>query len=63
MAYMTELTGKTEDEIYADLSGVIFRNPLYAGDSDGQAKYLPADEYLSGNVREKLAWAKRSAEL
>ena len=63
MAYMTELTGKTEDEIYADLSGVIFLNPLHISDDDGQAKYLPADEYLSGNVREKLAVAKRSAEM
>ena len=63
MAYMTELTGKTEEEIYKDLQGVIFLNPLHIGENDGQAKYLPADEYLSGNVREKLAWAKRSAEL
>ena len=63
MAYMTELTGKTEEEIYTDLKGVIFLNPLHIGENDGQAKYLPADEYLSGNVREKLAWAKRSAEL
>ena len=63
MAYMTELTGKTEEEIYADLKGVIFLNPLHISDNDGQAKYIPADEYLSGNVREKLAVAKRSAEL
>ena len=63
MAYMTELTGKTEEEIYKDLQGVIFLNPLYAGGEGKQAKYLSADEYLSGNVREKLAWAKRSAEL
>ena len=63
MAYMTELTGKTEEEIFDDLKGVIFLNPLHTSESDGQAKYLPADEYLSGNVREKLAWAKRSAEL
>lgn len=59
MAYMTELTGKTEEEIYTDLKGVIFLNPLYAGEESNQAKYLPADEYLSGNVREKLAVAKR----
>ena len=63
MAYMTELTGKTEEEIYTDLKGVIFLNPLYAGEESNQAKYLPADEYLSGNVRQKLAVAKRSAEL
>ena len=62
MAYMMELTGKTEDEIYADLQGVIFRNPLHDG-NDARPKYLPADEYLSGNVREKLAIAKCSAEL
>ena len=63
MAYMTELTGKTEEEVYTDLKGVIFLNPLYAGEESNQAKYLPADEYLSGNVREKLAVAKRRAEL
>ena len=63
MEYMCELTGKSEEEIYQDLKGVIFLNPMYGyGDSD-EAKYLMADEYLSGNVREKLAWAKRSAEV
>ena len=62
MDYMVELTGKTEQEIYADLTGVIFLNPMHGhGGSDGE-KYLTADEYLSGNVREKLEWAKRSAE-
>ena len=62
MDYMVELTGKTEQEIYADLTGVIFLNPMHGyGGSDGE-KSLPADEYLSGNVREKLEWAKRSAE-
>jgi len=63
MVYMSELTGKTEEEIYQDLTGVIFLNPLYGGERDHNPKYLPADEYLSGNVREKLALAKRSAEL
>ena len=63
MEYMCELTGKSEEEIYRDLKGVIFLNPMHGyGDSD-EAKYLMADEYLSGNVREKLAWAKRSAEV
>ena len=63
MEYMCELTGKSEEEIYQDLKGVIFLNPMHGyGDSD-EAKYLMADEYLSGNVREKLAWAKRSAEV
>lgn len=61
MPYMMQLTGKTEEEIFADLSGVIFRNPLYE-ENGSQAKYLTADEYLSGNVREKLAEARRSAE-
>ena len=61
MPYMMQLTGKTEEEIFADLSGVIFQNPLYE-ENGSQAKYLTADEYLSGNVREKLAEARRSAE-
>ncbi|MGN0447662.1 MAG: Eco57I restriction-modification methylase domain-containing protein [Acutalibacteraceae bacterium] len=63
MEYMCELSGKTEEEIYADLKGVIFLNPMYGYGNSTEAKYLMADEYLSGNVREKLAWAKRSAEL
>ena len=62
MPYMMELTGKTEGEIYKDLQGVIFLNPLH-DDTDARPKYLPADEYLSGNVREKLAIAKQRAEL
>ena len=63
MAYMSDLTDKTEQELYEDLTGVIFLNPQYRGERDHNPKYLPADEYLSGNVREKLALAKRSAEL
>ena len=63
MEYMRELTGKTEDEIFADLKGVIFLNPLYGYGDTTQAKYLMADEYLSGNVREKLAIAKKSAQM
>ena len=63
MEYMCELSGKTEAEIYEDLKGVIFLNPMYGYGNSTEAKYLMADEYLSGNVREKLAWAKRSAEL
>lgn len=63
MDYMAELTGKTEQEIYADLTGVIFLNPMHGYGSNAEEKYLTADEYLSGNVREKLEWAKRSAEL
>ena len=63
IAYMSELTGKSEEELYRDLTGVIFLNPLYATGGKNDRKYLPADEYLSGNVREKLAMARKSAEL
>ena len=63
MPYMSQLTGKTEQELFEDLKGVIFLNPMHTSDEDGRPKYLPADEYLSGNVREKLAIAKRSADL
>ena len=63
MAYMCALTGKTEQEIFADLKGVIFLNPLYGYGDSTEPKYLMADEYLSGNVREKLALARKSAEL
>lgn len=60
--YMKSLTGKSEDEIYSDLKGVIFLNPIYSPNSN-EPKYLPADEYLSGNVREKLHTAKENAEI
>ena len=63
MEYMCELSGKTEEEIFADLKGVIFLNPMYGYGNSTEAKYLMSDEYLSGNVREKLAWAKKSAQL
>ncbi len=63
MEYMCQLSGKTEEEIFADLKGVIFLNPMYGYGNSTEAKYLMADEYLSGNVREKLAWAKKSAQL
>ena len=58
-----ELSGKSEEELFADLKGVIFLNPLYEYGNSYEPKYLMADEYLSGNVREKLATAKRSAAL
>ena len=63
MPYMMELTGKDEPDIYEDLKGVIFLNPTHGYGNSTTEKYLPADEYLSGNVREKLKWAIRSAEL
>ena len=60
MAYMGQLTGKDEDTLFADLQGVVFLNPDY-GEKGGE-KYLPADEYLSGNVRRKLAEVRAKAE-
>lgn len=53
--YMRQLTGKTEEEITEELAGVIFKNPL-------TEKWEPSDEYLSGNVREKLSVARAFAE-
>ena len=63
MDYMMELSGKSENEIFEDLKGVIFLNPLYEYGNSYEPKYLMADEYLSGNVREKLRIAKNSVEL
>ena len=60
MAYMGQLTGKDEDTLFTDLRGVIFLNPDY--EERGGEKYLPADEYLSGNVRRKLAEVRTKAE-
>ena len=60
MAYMGQLTGKDEDTLFTDLQGVVFLNPDY-GERGGE-KYLPADEYLSGNVRRKLAEVRAKAE-
>ena len=62
MDYMSRLTGKDEEALFSDLKGVIFLNPAYTGENDGHEKYLPADEYLSGNVRQKLAVAQGKAE-
>ena len=60
MVYMGKLTGKDEDTLFMDLQGVIFLNPDY--EERGGEKYLPADEYLSGNVRRKLAEVRAKAE-
>ena len=54
MAYMSQLTGKSEDDIIEELNGVIFLDPVY-GD------WQTADEYLSGNVRQKLREAEKAA--
>ena len=62
MDYMGRLTGKDEETLFSDLKGVIFLNPAYTGENDGHEKYLPADEYLSGNVRQKLAVAQGKTE-
>lgn len=62
MPFMCELTGKNEEKISSDLKGVIFLNPAYDENSGNVSKYLPADEYLSGNVRTKLREAKRLSE-
>lgn len=55
LSYMAQLSGKTEEELTEELAGVIFKNPI------GE-KWEPSDEYLSGNVREKLQIAKQFAE-
>lgn len=55
LSYMAQLSGKTEAELTEELAGVIFKNPI------GE-KWEPSDEYLSGNVREKLQIAKQFAE-
>ncbi len=61
MAYMSKLTGKTSDELAAELQGVIFRVPGQL-EQDGTPHYVTADEYLSGNVRHKLRQAQRAAQ-
>lgn len=60
MDYMSRLTGKDEETLCSELSGVVFHNPDYA--EGVNEKYLPADEYLSGNVRQKWAVAQGKAE-
>lgn len=60
--YMSSLCHKPEKEIYDELQGVIFLNPEYNVDNPTAQKYLMADEYLSGNVRAKLRFAKAVAK-
>ena len=59
MDYMSQLTDKDEEALFAELTGVVFLNPDYA--EGVNEKYLPADEYFSGNVRQKLAIAQAKA--
>ena len=60
LPFMAELTGKSEDEIASELTGVIFRLPAPV-DENGSPRYVTADEYLSGNVRQKLRDARSAA--
>lgn len=60
--YMSSLCHKSEKEIYDELQGVIFLDPEYNADNPTAQKYLMADEYLSGNVRAKLRFAKTVAK-
>ena len=55
LSYMAQLSGKTEEELTEELAGIIFKNPI-------SEKWEPSDEYLSGNVREKLQIARQFAE-
>ena len=61
MEYMEQLTGKTSDELAAELQGVIFRLPGPVPEGE-RPIYVTADEYLSGNVRRKLRQAQRAAQ-
>ena len=61
MGYMSQLTGKTKEELAGELQGVIFRVPGQL-EKDGTPHYVTADEYLSGNVRRKLRQAQRAAQ-
>ena len=54
MAYMAQLTGKSQDELINELNGVIFLDPV-------RGEWQTADEYLSGNVRQKLREAENAA--
>ena len=62
LPFMAELTGKSEDEIASELTGVIFRLPAPVNEN-GSPRYVTADEYLSGNVRQKLRDARSAARI
>ena len=62
LSYMAELTGLSEESIADELTGVIFRLPAPVGE-DGKPQFVTADEYLSGNVRQKLREARAAAEI
>ena len=61
LGYMAQLSDKSEEELVRDLRGVIFPVPGQ-NEPDGSPHYVTADEYLSGNVREKLRQARTAAE-
>ena len=61
LEYMGSLTGKTQEQLTEELRGVIFPVPSEV-EADGKPHYVTADEYLSGNVREKLKTARQAAE-
>jgi len=59
--YMTSLTGKDADQLIGDLQGFMFQNPV--GNPGPYENWQTADEYLSGNVREKLETAKAAVDV
>ena len=61
MAYMSQLTGKTEEELASDLRGVIYMD--FNRKPDGSYTWRTADDFLSGNVREKLAYYQRALDM
>lgn len=62
MEFMHTLTGKEEQELAEELRGIVFLNPLYREENTLSEKYLSADAYLSGNVRQKLAQARAASQ-
>lgn len=61
MAYMSQLTGKSEEELASELRGVIYMD--FNRKPDGSYTWRTADDFLSGNVREKLAYYQRALEM